>query len=1283
MKIYKLNNAHHLPVDWDKMAETIYQKRNFLDYLEKTNFSDQRYYVLSENNIPLAGAVVYSLKINLFTFSKLQLKIPMQIIGIPLSNDESGLLGDSQNVTKLVSEILKIEKGTILCLNHNQHIDKHDVIKMQSLPSMVMKLKHDCWEKYLQSLRHPYRRRILKSLQKSENLILQSSDCTNFSEVHYKQYLEVVNRSTTVLEILDMSFFKNLPNSFRLNSFFENEKLLFWNITIDNNKILYFLFGGLDFDTKAIYDSYNNNLISVIKEGHSRNCLYINLGQTAETPKSRFGANQVEKKMFLYHRNLLVRLLFKSIKRQLTYSSNPIKNNVYKNDSFYHEESFLNSQSVLNKQKKKYSKPYLNKLLNILKMDKDYYKAKGNYIYSFDGKTHSKYLDLVGGYGSLMLGHNNPNIISSIMENIENNNISHNQLSRKPKLNLLAQRINDLIGSKTKLNYITVVLNTGSEAVEAALKHAFLSFENKLLSVENEINKSLVLINESFFFQYPRQSLTYNNYKFNSIEEVSEYVNSLNSNVFDSYNPKIIATNKSFHGKTLGALSITSNQSFRRSFTKNSPFESIFLDIYSKFPEDLFSQYKFDIYIPRISKNGVLSFKKKKMNWIVSAIVEPVIGEGGVHVVPEEFLKDLRYFTFKNDIPLIFDEIQSGCYRTGLFLASFNFGVNADYYILGKSLGGGMSKISALVIEEKQYIPEFDVIHSSTFAEDDFSTTLALKSLDILSRDGQQTHYKSNYLWRLLNSLKEEYTDIIGEIRGLGLMIGIEFKSMSLSSSSGIQGLSRSKYFGYILAAYLLNKKNIRVSVTLSDSRTLRLLPSIYITDELIVQVVKALGDLCQILRYGDFYSLVDFLLPDQFQNLRPVTNFYPKNIPLDDVNNCIDNVGFLLHYIDINTIRAYLPSLKVLPDKVILDLVEQLSPFSEPVIIGRNRISDINNNKIGITFVGLSFTAKMVSDTLRKSIGGISSYQELCNKAITTLFDLGISKIGLGQYNSIIMQNGKAVSNPKIRVTTGNGFTAYSVYQKIREAIRIRENVSTKLGIIGAGGNIAKVLSSMLIHQVDTLLLLGRSEAKQEKLEIHAGQLIYEMHQTMKAGYENENMIHQQIKQLFAYNSTHLYNSGHDFKTYWKLYSDKFSNEKRIEIGSDLALLSDCDIVIVATSDPNPFLNVKYFKKNAYICDISVPLNCDNELLTHPDFQVIQGGLISLPQQENLHPPGLYLNKGQAYACMVETMLMGFEQSKGSYSYGAISKEQVQDLGDRLLSHGFDCKISLRELSH
>ncbi|NNK72103.1 MAG: aminotransferase class III-fold pyridoxal phosphate-dependent enzyme, partial [Flavobacteriaceae bacterium] len=597
-----------------------------------------------------------------------------------------------------------------------------------------------------------------------------------------------------------------------------------------------------------------------------------------------------------------------------------------------------------------YNKPYLGQLLSLLKMDKDYFKAEGNYLFAQDNGQVKKVLDLAGGYGSLLLGHNHPQLKDLMKELVDENSCQHHQLSKKSKANSLGSEINRLIHAETGCNYHSIILNTGAEAVEAALKHSLLAYDKKLRTIQETIDKNLLTIGESVFQNNRTAVLSFEGHEFNSISDLQSFINAFNNPYLNNYKPVILVTNKSFHGKTMGALSVTSNSYFREPFLKHSPIQSIHLDFNSDDQNELFTAQEFEVLIPQVSNSGSLTIKRKTLSRIAATIIEPVIGEGGVYVLKKEFLKRLRELTLKYKVPLIFDEVQSGCFRTGTFLASFQQGVKADYYILGKSLGGGISKISAVMIDQSYYIPEFDLIHSSTFAEDDLSCAIASRALKLMIDNKNRVLKAGDHLLYELSTLKNKYPDVIKDVRGLGLMIGINFQDFDQSRNYGLQGISRSKFFGYVLTAYLLNTKDIRVSVTMSDCRTIRILPSMFITREERDRFIFAMYELCKILEYGDFYSLISFLLPNDYRNLRPISNFNRGKIPLDPIEDCVDEVGFLLHYIDINTVRKYLNSLDLLPDEVIFNLIKTLKPFSEPVIIGRNRILNRQGKAVCIT---------------------------------------------------------------------------------------------------------------------------------------------------------------------------------------------------------------------------------------------------------------------------------------------------------------------------------------------
>src|SRR5215467_7588465 len=151
------------------------------------------------------------------------------------------------------------------------------------------------------------------------------------------------------------------------------------------------------------------------------------------------------------------------------------------------------------------------------------------------------------------------------------------------------------------------------------------------------------------------------------------------------------------------------------------------------------------------------------------------------------------------------------------------------------------------------------MIHTSTFAEDELSCRVGLKALEILDREQlpEKCAEAGAYLLAGLHALKADFPEQVKEVRGAGLMLGLELRDHSDSPSNTFLMLSRQKYFGYAASAYLLMVHNVRVAPTLSEPFTLRLEPSAYITQESMDKCLGALRQYCELLRYQDVAPLV------------------------------------------------------------------------------------------------------------------------------------------------------------------------------------------------------------------------------------------------------------------------------------------------------------------------------------------------------------------------------------------------------------------------------------------
>lgn len=154
-------------------------------------------------------------------------------------------------------------------------------------------------------------------------------------------------------------------------------------------------------------------------------------------------------------------------------------------------------------------------------------------------------------------------------------------------------------------------------------------------------------------------------------------------------------------------------------------------------------------------------------------IVEPIQGEGGIHIAEQEFLSELRDFCDKENIVLIFDEIQCGMGRTGEMFAKDHFGVQPDIMTLAKALGGGMP-IGAILSNEKVSAAIDFGDHGTTFGGNPLACAAALAVIDVIEEEGllSQARDKGEWLKKEISSMDLEG---VKDIRGVGLMVGIEF----------------------------------------------------------------------------------------------------------------------------------------------------------------------------------------------------------------------------------------------------------------------------------------------------------------------------------------------------------------------------------------------------------------------------------------------------------------------------------------------------------------------------
>ena len=214
---------------------------------------------------------------------------------------------------------------------------------------------------------------------------------------------------------------------------------------------------------------------------------------------------------------------------------------------------------------------------------------------------------------------------------------------------------------------------------------------------------------------------------------------------------EIIAMEGSFHGRSLGALSVTGNEHYRE-------------DFYPLIPGVKFAKY-----------NDIESVKNLVSDKTCAIILETVQGEGGIHPATKEFLEGIKKLTDEHDLILILDEIQCGMGRTGQYFAWQEYGIKPDVMTVAKALGNGVP-IGAFLTSGKAS----DVLkpgdHGSTYGGNPLVCAVASKVLDIFKEDDITGNVKvvGDYLKEKLEGMAKAYP-FIKEVRGKGLLLGMEF----------------------------------------------------------------------------------------------------------------------------------------------------------------------------------------------------------------------------------------------------------------------------------------------------------------------------------------------------------------------------------------------------------------------------------------------------------------------------------------------------------------------------
>jgi ornithine--oxo-acid transaminase len=410
-----------------------------------------------------------------------------------------------------------------------------------------------------------------------------------------------------------------------------------------------------------------------------------------------------------------------------------------------------------------YVNPQWVRLLDALQMNVTYTRCTGAALHTADGRV---IIDFNSGYCVHNIGHNHPRVVAALKDELDKQGPAMLQSHVPILAGQLAERLCRLAGGRLGKVFFG---SSGSEGVEAAIKFA-----------RAHTGRS-----------------------------------------------GILAASGGFHGLTCGALSLMTNDFWRKGFGKLLPDTE---------------------FIP-FGNTQDLELKLATRSF-AAFILEPIQSEAGVILPTGGYLTKVQELCRKYETLFVLDEVQTGFYRTGSFIAAHQFGVEPDMVVLAKAISGGLVPCGAVLMSDdicKSVYSSIQrsLVHTSTFSENSLAMRAGLTTLDVLEDEqlGRRTTVAGERLRRSLGERLAKY-EMFAEVRGAGLLNAVEFKPpKTFKLRLAFETLSRihPALFGQVLVMHLFRDHGILSQVCGNDFLVLKISPPLTIDDTQLDKFVSAL----------------------------------------------------------------------------------------------------------------------------------------------------------------------------------------------------------------------------------------------------------------------------------------------------------------------------------------------------------------------------------------------------------------------------------------------------------
>ena len=568
---------------------------------------------------------------------------------------------------------------------------------------------------------------------------------------------------------------------------------------------------------------------------------------------------------------------------------------------------------------------------------------------------------------------------------------------------------------------------------------------------------------------------------------------------------------------------------------------------------------------------------------------------------------------------LVVDEIQTGLGRTGRLFACEHEGVTPDILLLAKALGGGVFPLGACLASKEFWDDRFDLLNSSTFANNNMACKVGLTVLDLLTRGGvcQAAAQRGMHLQARLERLANFFPHTIHSTRGRGLLGAIELQHVSANRSSYVSYLYRQGMYAYAVAGAVAESASVLTLPTLGKRPVLRIAPPLTMSEDELDEGMDALEDAFARFEENVAGALVDSLgIVD-----RPVEKS-PVIVPTMQRKKTAADFAFLIHYTRPEDVALTDPGLSHLSKEQLRRFCDFAGRFPSGVVMQTPTIHSAFKGRTRGYLITVPLLPEQMIDNRRRHVS-----KEICN-AVDLAASLGAKVVGLGGYTTPFSRRGRAVVGRGIAVTTGSALTAGAAVTSLEEAANQQglDLQDAAVGIVGAGGSVGKLCAYwMARRRPRELILIGNPKSGLDALASLAEMLC------------------------------------------WR--------EGAVTIGASVGDLAHCDLVLSASGAIEPILETALLKPGVIICDVARPPDTSDRLRARLDLHVIEGGLIALPDPELQFGAGnlVGLPNGVQLACLAETMLLALE---GTTSDHGIGDDVLLDEVDAMLAlaerHGF-----------